>query len=225
VSVIQPGSWISIYGSNLANTTAVWNGTFTTSLGGVSVMIDNRPGYLWSVTPSQINLEAPDDMATGTVNVTVTTPNGTVSSTVTLAAFGPSFSLFSARYPAGVILTPNGSGAYGGGAYDLLGPSSAFSFNTRPVKAGETLELYGVGFGPTNPPVPAGAAYSGAAPTTNTVTVTIGGVPATVLFSGITTTGLYQFNITVPNAGTGDQLLQASVNGVQTQGGVYVTLQ
>jgi uncharacterized protein (TIGR03437 family) len=134
-------------------------------------------------------------MATGTVTVTVTTPNGTVNSTVTLAAFGPSFSLFSARYPAGVILTPNGSGAYG------------------------------VGFGPTNPPVPAGTAYSGAASTTNTVTVTIGGVPATVLFSGITTTGLYQFNITVPNAGSGDQLLQASVNGVQTQGGVYVTLQ
>ena len=159
------------------------------------------------------------------MNVTVTTPNGTVSSTVTLAAFGPSFSLLSSKYAAGVILTPNGSGAYGGGAYDLLGPSGSFSFNTRPVKAGETLELYGVGFGPTNPHVPAGAAYSGAVPTTNTVTVAIGGVPATVLFSGITSTGLYQFNIVVPSAGTGDQLLKASVGGVPAPGGVYVTLQ
>jgi uncharacterized protein (TIGR03437 family) len=188
-------------------------------------MIDGKPGYLWLVSPGQINLQAPTDTATGLVNVTVTTPNGTVSSTVTLAAFGPSFSLLSAKYAAGVILTPNGSGAYGGGTYDLLGPSGAFSFNTRAVKAGETLELYGVGFGPTIPAVQAGTAYSGAAPTTNTVTVTIGGVPATVLFSGITTTGLYQFNIVVPSAGAGDQLLQASVGGVQTPGGVYVTLQ
>ena len=225
VPLIQPGSWISIYGNNLANSTAIWDGSFPTSLGGVSVMIDNKPGYLWLVSPGQINLQAPDDPATGPVNVTVTTPNGTVNSTVTLAAFGPSFSLLSAKYAAGVILTPNGSGAYDGGAYDLLGASGAFSFNTRPVKAGETLELYGVGFGPTNPHVSAGSAYSGAAPTLNTVTVTIGGVPAFVLFSGITSTGLYQFNIVVPSAGTGDQLLQASVNGVQTPGGVYVTVQ
>jgi uncharacterized protein (TIGR03437 family) len=120
-----------IYGSNLANTTMVWTGNFPVSLGGVSVMIDNKPGYLWLVSPGQINLRAPDDTATGPVSVTVTTPNGTVSSTVILVAFGPSFSLLSAKYAAGVILTPNGSGAYGGGAYDLLGPSDAFSFNIR----------------------------------------------------------------------------------------------
>jgi uncharacterized protein (TIGR03437 family) len=226
VPLVQPGSWISIYGSNLANTTAVWNGNFPTSLGGVSVTIDNKPGYLWLVSPGQINLQAPDDTATGPVRVAVTTPNGTVSSTVTLTGVGPSFSLLSAKYAAGVILTSNGSGAYGGGTYDLLGPSGAFSFSTRPVKAGETIELYGVGFGPTNPHVAAGGAFSGAAPTANTVTVTIGGVQATVLFSGITSAGLYQFNVVVPSgAGSGDQLLQATVNGVQTPGGVYVTLQ
>jgi len=123
-----------------------------------------------------------------------------------------------------VILTPNGSGAYGGGTYDRLGPSGQFSFNTRPVKAGETVEMHGVGFGPTNPAVQAGQAFSGAVPMTNAVTVRIGGVPATVLFSGITTAELYQFNIVVPSAGSGDLLLP-SVNGVQTPGGVYVTLQ
>ena len=34
VPIIQPGSWISIYGTNLANTTAVWNGDFPKTLGG-----------------------------------------------------------------------------------------------------------------------------------------------------------------------------------------------
>jgi uncharacterized protein (TIGR03437 family) len=223
--VIQPGSWISIYGTNLANTTANWNGDFPISLGGASVTIDNKPGYLYLVSPGQINLQAPDDTATGVVPVVVTTPNGTVTSSVTLDQFGPSFSLANNRYAAGVILTPNGSGAYDGGVYDLLGPAGAFSYDTRPVKAGETLELYGVGFGPTNPPILAGGTFSGSAPTAQTVTVTIGGVLATVQYSGLTSAALYQLNVVVPNVGTGDQLLQASVGGVQTPGGVYVTVQ
>ena len=57
VPVIQAGSWISIYGSNLAAGTSVWNGDFPTSLGGVSVTIDNRAAYLWVVSPTQINLQ------------------------------------------------------------------------------------------------------------------------------------------------------------------------
>ena len=99
----------------------------------------------------------------------------------------------------GVILTPDGSGAYGGGTYDLVGPTGGFSFNTRPVKPGEVIELFGVGFGPTNPAVPAGQLYTGqGAPTVNPVTITIGGVPAIVSFAGITEAGLYQFNLTIP---------------------------
>jgi uncharacterized protein (TIGR03437 family) len=224
--VIQPGSWISIYGSNLANTTTVWNGDFPTSLGGVSVTINNKPGYLWFVSPGQITLQAPDDTAVGIVPVNVTTPNGVALSAVTLAQSGPAFLLLNSRYATGVIPSPNGSGTYGGGAYDLLGPAGYFSFNTRPVKVGEVLELYGIGFGPTNPPVPAGNAFSGAAPTLpQTVTVTIGGVPATVQFSGIVSAGLYQLNVVVPDVASGDQLLQANAGGAQTPAGVYVTVQ
>src|SRR5208283_1495353 len=36
-TTIQPGSWASVYGSNLAIGTTVWNGNFPTSLGGTSV--------------------------------------------------------------------------------------------------------------------------------------------------------------------------------------------
>jgi uncharacterized protein (TIGR03437 family) len=223
--IIQPGSWVSIYGSNLAPEMATWNADFPTSLAGVSVTIDNKSAYLWYVSPTQINLQAPDDTATGSVNVVVTTPGGTATSTVTLSQFGPSFSLFNGKYAAGVIPTPNGGGAYGNGTYDLLGPSGAFSFSSRPVRTGEILELYGTGFGPTNPSVPAGQLFSGAAPTVNTVAITIGGVSANVMFAGITEAGLYQFNVVVPTVSAGDQLLQATVGGVQTQGNIYVTVQ
>lgn len=225
--MIQPGSWVSIYGTNLANGTSIWNGDFPISVGGVSVTIDSKPAYLWLVSPTQINLQVPDDTTTGMVSVVVTTPSGTAASTVTLAQYGPSFSLLGdGKHVAGEIATPDGTGAYGGGTYDLVGPTGAFSFNTRPVKAGETLVLYGVGFGPTTPQVPAGKAFSGAAPTSAPVAITVGGVAANVAFSGITEAGLYQFNLTVPaNTGSGDQALQAVVNGVKTPAGPVVTVQ
>ncbi len=224
--VIQPGSWISIYGTGLATSTATWTGNFPTTLAGTSVTIDGKAAYLWSVSPTQINLQAPNDTNTGTVPVVVTTATGNTSSTVTLAAYGPSFSLLpGSSYAAGVILTPAGTGAYASGKYDLEGPSGKFSFSTRPVRAGEILELYGVGFGPTTPAIPAGKAWSGAAATTNPVSVTIGGTAAQVLFAGMTSTGVYQLNIVVPAVSAGDQVLLASVGGTQTPAGVLLSLQ
>jgi uncharacterized protein (TIGR03437 family) len=193
----------------------------------VTVTIDNKPAYLWVVSPTQINLQVADDTALGIVKVAVNTPLGTVNSMVTLAQYAPSFSLLGdGKHMAGVIPTPNGNGAYGGGTYDLVGPLSAFSFPTRPVQQGETLILYGVGFGPTTPHVPAGQPFSGIASTNSPVTVTIGGVSANVSFSGITEAGLYQINLTIPpNTGNGDEPVQATVSGIQTPVGPVVTVQ
>ena len=101
-----------------------------------------------------------------------------------------------------------------------------YSFATRPVKPGEILILHGVGFGPTTPHVPAGQLFAGAATTNSPVTITIGGLTANVAFAGITEAGLYQFNLTVPaNTGSGDQALQAIVNGARTPLGPVVTVQ
>ncbi len=227
-SAIQSGSWISIYGSNLASGSSVWNGDFPTSLAGTTVTVDNNQAYLWLVSPTQINLQVPTDATTGQVSVVVNTTTGTASSTVTLSPYAPSFSLFGdGRHAIGEILTPNGAGAYQNGGYDLVGPSNTFSFTTRPAKAGETLVLYGVGFGPTSPNVTAGQAFAGAAPAATAVSVTIGGVPANVGFAGITEAGLYQLNVTVPaGAGIGDQpLVATAADGSTTPAGVVVSLQ
>jgi uncharacterized protein (TIGR03437 family) len=226
VPTIQSGAWVSVYGTELAIDTLLWNDDFPASLGGTSVTIDNKPAYLWFVSPTQINLQVPDDATTGTVSVVVTTPAGTGTSTVTLASQAPSFSLLADdKHVVAEIATPNGTGAYGGGTYDLAGPLNTFSFPTRPVKPGETLLLYGVGFGPTLPAVPAGKLFSSSAHTVGTVTVTIGGVQANVTWSGIMQAGLYQINIVVPAALSGDQPLLATVNGVQTPPGPVVTVQ
>ena len=93
------------------------------SLGGTSVTINNRPAYLWYVSPGQINLQLPDDTATGSVSVVVTTAGGTVTSSVNLGPFSPSFSLLDGKHVAGIIARSDGSGAYGGGTYDVVGPT------------------------------------------------------------------------------------------------------
>jgi uncharacterized protein (TIGR03437 family) len=96
-----------------------------------------------------------------------------------------------------------------------------------PAKAGDVILLYGTGFGPTNPTTNFSQTFSGAPPTVNTVTATIGGVPAAVaLGTGyLVYPGEYQFNITVPSGLTGDNLVVLKVNGLSTQANAYLTVQ
>jgi uncharacterized protein (TIGR03437 family) len=229
-TTIQPGEWVSIYGSNLAGGVVLWNNTFTTApLGGTSVTIDGKGAYLLYVSPGQIDLQAPNDTTTGPVPVVVTTAGGSATSTVTLSQFGPSFSLLDSKHVAGIIPRSNGSGAYDGGAYDILGPTgNSLGYATVAAKAGDTVELYGVGFGPTTPAVPAGQVLnvSPAPVTTNTVQVSIGGTNVTQAFAYLSEEGLYQINVTIPaGLGTGDLPLVATVGGVSTQAGVVISLQ
>jgi uncharacterized protein (TIGR03437 family) len=226
-SIIQPGSWVSIYGTNLATGIASWNGDFPTSLLGTSVTINGKSAALWFVSPGQINLQAPDDATTGPVNVVVTTPIGTVTSTVTLSQIAPSLSLLDSKYCAAIILRSDGSGSNGGGTYDIVGPAgTSLGYKTVPAKAGDTLVLFGVGFGPTNPVVASGKAFSGSAPTTNSVQILINGTAVLPFYSGLTGAGLYQFNLVLPTGlGTGDVTLQATVGGVRSPAGVVISLQ
>src|SRR6202034_3396233 len=142
------------------------NGNFPTSLGGTTVTINGKAAYLSFVSPGLINLQAPNDTAIGTVPVVVTTANGSATSNVTLAQFGPSFLLLDAKHVAGIILRSDGSGAYGGGPYDIIAPTgTSLGYKTVSAKASDTIVLFGTGFGPTTPAVSAGQAFSGAATT------------------------------------------------------------
>jgi uncharacterized protein (TIGR03437 family) len=149
------------------------------------------------------------------------------TSTVTLAEFAPSFLLLDNKHVAGIIPRSNGSGAYEGGAYDILGPTgNSLGYPTVAAKAGDVVELFGTGFGPTNPGVRAGQAFSGAAPTINPVEVFINNTSVLPSFSGLAGAGLDQINIAIPSGlGTGDVSLVATVGGMQTQTNVVISLQ
>ena len=58
-------------GSQLSPVARRLNGTAISidQLGGVSVTIDGKQGYIWFVNATQINVQVPDDNNTGTVNV------------------------------------------------------------------------------------------------------------------------------------------------------------
>jgi uncharacterized protein (TIGR03437 family) len=188
------------------------------------VTIDSRPAYLWYVSPGQINAQVPADSNTGGVTVAVTTPGGTITQTVSLSSVSPSLSLITSKYPVAIVMTPGAPGNSGLG-YDIIGPSGAFSFPSRPARSGETVILYGVGFGATDPPVSPGQTFSGVAYSETVPNNLIGDIPVEVDFAGIIEAGLFQFNVVVPSAGSGDLILQAYVNGTSTQSDIFLTLQ
>ena len=94
----------------------------------------------------------------------------------------------------------------------------------RPAKPGETILLFGTGFGPTNPVVESGRLFAGAAPLANpeALSVELGGVPMAIQFAGLSAAGVYQFNVSVPALPDGDRELIARVAGASTQPGVLV---
>ncbi len=197
---IAPEAWISIFGSNLAAstrlaaTTDLVSGSLPTNLGGVGVQINNQAAFVDYISPSQINVQAPADATTGAVNVTVTNANGTSSALgANMQAVLPAL-FASGNYVAGVTT----------------------------AKPGDTITIYGTGFGPTTQAVAPGLVFSGSYPLASTVTVMIGGKTALVSYAGRVAAGLDQVNVTVPSVADGDQAIAVTVGGVATQSGVLL---
>lgn len=223
---VVSGSWITVYGQSLAGVTRPWrddeivNGVLPTTLDGVSVTVNGKPAAISFISAGQINAQAPDDTSTGTIAVVVKNAAGeSAPLMVNLQQFSPAFFQFSPsdnKYVASVA--PDGT---------FLGPPGLFGsgVTTRPARPGETIMLFGTGFGATNPAVPAGKTFSGAANLANTVRITIGGVQANVAFAGLSGAGLYQFNVTVPSTvADGDQPVVATVGGVDSQAGSFLSV-
>ena len=86
------------------------------------------------------------------------------------------------------------------GTYVL--PTGAIAgVNSRPAQPGDTVVLYGVGFGPVVPNLPAGQLVGQSNTLGSGFQMSIGGQPAIAQYSGLAPnyTGLYQFNVVVPN--------------------------
>jgi uncharacterized protein (TIGR03437 family) len=223
---ISVGSWVTIQGSNLAGNTRGWStddfedGALPTQLDGVSVKIDGKPAYVAYISPAQINVQAPADSALGSVPVEVTY-NGSTSSpgTAQLQAVSPALFLWNGKYA--VATHPDFSPA---------APAGLFPGVTAvPAKPGETIILWGTGFGATTPAVAPGIVppANPLANVANPITATIGNMAATVVGAAISpgNPGLYQIAVQVPDSvPDGDLPVVAQVNGVQSSSNVLLSV-
>jgi hypothetical protein len=81
----SPGSWVEIYGANLAVDTRSWAlSDFSginapTSLDGTKVTIGGKPAFVDYISPGQVNVLLPSDTPTGNQQLSVTSPMGTAS--------------------------------------------------------------------------------------------------------------------------------------------------
>ena len=215
---IESGSWVMIQGTNLANTTRTWqasdfNGNnLPTALNGVSVTIDSKPAFVEYISPTQINVQAPTDSTVGVVKVVVTN-NGAISAPASaqLQMVAPAFFLYPGTNYAVASRLPD---------YAPVGNPAA------PAKPGDTLVLWGTGFGATNPPVAAGMVVTGT-PAAAVPTVTIGGIVVPVISTILTagSVGLYQITIQVPaGAPAGDVAVQATVGSAPSPVGIAIRI-
>ncbi len=220
---IVPGSWVTIYGKNLASKTDYWtiaNGVLPTQVDDVSVSIGGVPAYVEFISSGQINVVAPN-VSAGSLPVTVTNSLGTSPAfTATSATYGPAFFLWANQYA--VATYQDYSYALKNGAIPGL--------TSTPAKPGDVLILWGTGFGPTTPALPFGEEVPSTATylTSQTVGVTVGGISATVYGAALAPgfAGLYQVAIQVPpTAPAGDLPIVATVGEVSSPSTTLLTVQ
>jgi uncharacterized protein (TIGR03437 family) len=227
---LASGTWLEIYGTNLSTTSRGWatsdfNGSNApTSLDGVSVTVDGIPAYVDYVSPGQINVQAPDDPNTGAgIQVVVTNSAGQSNgfsmqkNIIAPAVLAPSS--FNTQGHQWIVALHSDQSYVG-----KTGLISGLTF--RPAKVGETIVIYGIGFGPVTPNAPAGVIATQATSLQTQPHFRFGQTPATLVYSGLAPNfvGLYQFNVTVPNVGAGDMQLNIDVGGVTLNQNCYITV-
>lgn len=225
-TTIAPQTWVEIKGSALATNTRIWGGAdfngskAPTSLDGTSVTINGKSAAVYYISPTQVNVQAPDDTATGPVNVVLTTAAG---------ASAP-FSVQEQATQPGILVPAsfkvNGTqyavAQFQDGTYvGKTGLISGVAF--RPAKPGDALTIYGIGFGAVTPTIPAGTIVPNpvdgqANHLTGKLSVTFGQTNANLLYQGLAPNfvGLYQFNVVVPQVSAGDVPITFSLNGKST---------
>jgi uncharacterized protein (TIGR03437 family) len=217
-----PGSYIEIYGSSLAGTTRGWaaadftNGSAPTSLDGVTVRVNGQSAFVNFVSPGQVNAQIPATLPAGGRVPVVVAYQGQTAASLTLATqpLEPGLlapALFNVAGKQYVAALHAASGAF-------VTNGSVPGIAAAPAIAGETLTIYGIGFGPvkqSNAPI-AGQIAVGQTALSAAVQFTIGQTVAPVTYAGLAPglVGVDQFNIVVPaGLASGDADFKAAVNG------------
>ena len=221
--VVAPGSIVSVFGAGFGTQDNL-SAFPAASVNGISVLFGSTqaPIFALAATSGQINVLVPTELpSSGTVNLEVQTSGGTSPAQVlTLAAASPGIFY----YVDPLVLTRRNAVAVTANTAWIAMPtsmatnmglpstcSSAITLCGQPAKPGGYLQIYVTGLGKATPGgdpngavLPTGSlAPASGNPLYQTVatpTVTIGGQPAQVLFSGVGPgyNGLYQVDVQIP---------------------------
>jgi uncharacterized protein (TIGR03437 family) len=235
MNVLSPNAIVTIFGKNFApdgqaTGATLVDGHLPTNLAGVCVEFGTVRAPIFSVFPSQINVQVPA-VTPGDVPVQVITGCDSASAvasapvSVPAQATAPEFFAFitNADGKNPIAAVNSLSGGYVGAA----GLISGATFT--PAKPGDYITAFATGFGATKPSFLPGVLPDGIANVTAAVTIQLGGVTlnaAQVLYVGVSQfAGLYQVNLQVPDGvADGNQPLVITVGGVASSPNAYITV-
>ena len=211
------GLLVSIFGSGLADGSAQFtNVPLPQRLGSTSVVLSGVELPLLYVSDTQVNVAIPYNVPVNTSQQLVVLRGNAVSVPVPLAVF--------ASEPS--ILSVSGRGSGQGLIFNAITGMRADT--NSPAAAGDYLVIYALGLGAVTPPI---AVEDGAPPSpyeyaVAPVTVTVGGIPATVLFAGMTPgyVGLYQVNVAMPGGVTPGSQVPVTVSVAGKSGAGAITI-
>jgi uncharacterized protein (TIGR03437 family) len=214
-SVAAPGAIVSLFGASFGTADNLLAFP-STSVNSTSVMFGTTaaPIFALAAKEGQINVQVPAELPpSGTVNVTVQTASGTSAAyTLNLAPAAPGIfyltdpALPTRRNAVAVIANTSWFAMPASMATHLGLPTTCTVGATcgQPAHPGDFLQIYVTGLGAVSPPLATGTvAPAGGDPlhlTVATPSVSIGGVQAPVLFSGVAPgfAGLYQVDVQIP---------------------------
>jgi len=228
LATFNSGSWLEIKGTNLATGARLWEGkdfqgtNAPTSLDGTSVTIDGKPAFVYYISGTQVNVQAPADAAIGPVPVAVTNCAGTSASVAAQKA----------ALAAGILAPASFNVA--GKQYavaqfaDLVfvgNPNLIAGAAFRPAKPGDSIVVYGIGFGEVTPPSAPGVIVA-EQNRIDGLTIAFGNTPATFTYGGLSpgVVGLFQFNVVVPDVPDGDSQIHFGVRGTAISQTLYLTV-
>lgn len=221
---VAPGSITAVFGTNLTSGATclptqgcnprVQGNQIVPTVAGTSATVNGLQVPVLYATPTQIGIQIPYELAGSTAAVVVTADGqSSAQETVAVEPIAPG------------VFSNSGDGR---GAGAIVHLNNVLVTAQAPAARGETLTLFGTGFGAVNPFLATGTFPAALTLSTTAATVTVGGIPAEVVFSGVSPccAGLNQVNFKIPaNAPTGASVPVIVSVGTKQSAPVTVNIQ
>jgi len=230
-NTLAPNTMASVFGLNfsvpgrsrLAASGDFVAGAFPKELACIAVEIGGKRAAITYVQNDQINFQVPTTVGAGTQQAVVIANPGrpnelrSDAATVTVTNYAPSFFTFNGKSIA--ALTTD---------FKILADSAVVAGGVK-AKPGDTVLLYGTGFGVTDPVYQVGELADALTKVRDPFTISIGGTTlaaSDVLYAGIapgSISGLFQFNVKIPaSAPNGDLPVVVTIGSLSTQTGATI---